>query len=204
MPAYRAEVALQSRDRCVPALRWLARPQFRPASGARTLGSQSRRRPPVSMPSMRASIRAASPCEMLPRYATSEIGSPPLSPVAKSAQRPVAVLTLNDPRLRSERRGFSATSSRPTILPPGRRRARTAGNAARAARLISATVHAKGLRRLANATGGARQRQWHAETAKANGRPRRLPALARGAGPGISSPLLICRPSRAPTPRRAE
>ena len=52
------------------------------------------RRPPASRPSIRASFRAASPCLQSSMKATSETGSPPLSPLAKSAHRPVRKLIL--------------------------------------------------------------------------------------------------------------
>ena len=94
--------------------------------------------PPVSRPSIRASNRAASPCDTFSRYATRLIGSPPLYAVEKSAQRPLYRLTLNEPSRRSARRGLSATISAPMRFPFGRMRANTAGKAASAARLISA------------------------------------------------------------------
>ena len=73
-----------------------------------------------------------------------------LSPVAKSHQRPLYRLTLKLPRLRSARRGLSATISRPIILPLGKSLFRTAGKAASAARLISPKSVRFARRRLGN------------------------------------------------------
>ena len=50
------------------------------------------------------------------------MGSPPLSPVAKSAHLPARRLIENDPALRSSRTGFRATHSHPPRRPSGSQR----------------------------------------------------------------------------------
>ena len=104
------------------------------SAGQRDRGRHSSRPPPPSTPSMRARQRAASTWETSKRKATKLMGSPPRSPLAKSAQRPVVRLILNDPKRRSARFGFSATYSWPSGLPEGRSLCRTAR------KLISACV----------------------------------------------------------------
>ena len=78
-------------------------------------------------------FRAASHCEQPARYAARLIGSPPLSPVAKSAHLPVRRLIENDPALRSSRTGFRATHSHPTSRPSGSQRATSDGSTCNAA-----------------------------------------------------------------------
>jgi hypothetical protein len=53
--------------------------------------------------------------------------SPPVSPVAKSAHRPVSRLTLNDPARLSVLVGFVAIHSSPTRLPCGSHRETSIG-----------------------------------------------------------------------------
>ena len=75
------------------------------------------------------SLRAASACDISPRYAARLTGSPPLASLrAKSAQRPVLRLTEKEPgRRRSTRLGFLAIHSLPRRKPSGSHRARSVG-----------------------------------------------------------------------------
>ncbi len=66
---------------------------------------------------------AASPCVVRWRNAYNEMRSPPRSPVAKSHHRPVLRFTLNDPRVRSGRRGLREHHSSPIRSPSGSQRA---------------------------------------------------------------------------------
>ena len=71
-----------------------------------------------------------------------ETTSPPRSPVAKSAQRPVRMLTLNEPGRRSARVGLRATHSAPCRRPSGSQRPSSAGRTASAAALTRGEVEA--------------------------------------------------------------
>jgi hypothetical protein len=70
-------------------------------------------------------------------YATKEMTSPPLSPVAKSAHLPETTLTLNEPARRSLRVGLMAVHSLPLRRPAGKIRLKITGRHYSAARLTA-------------------------------------------------------------------
>jgi CT1975-like protein len=102
---------------------------FRQRQGRKWIGGECLRHcsPSAGMASMAAIFRAASTCESPKRWAARLMTSPPFAPVAKSAQRPLRRLILNEPGRLSARVGFRATHSKPHRLPSGSHRFANAG-----------------------------------------------------------------------------